>query len=323
MEKPNVVVIGKLPDSIIGKIERKAQLKIWDKPEKISQDKLNSWLENAEGLISRGDIYVDNELINQSPKLRVIAQSSVGYDNINIEDCTKHSIPFGNTPEVLNNATADLIFGLLLSSARKIHEGYELIKNGNWKSSFDVPLGVDLFQKTLGIVGMGSIGGNLVKRAQSSGMNVIYHNRKKNSRNEKMGASYVTFEEILEQSDFLVVLVPLTFETKGLFGKNEFAKMKETAYFLNVSRGPIVNTNDLYYALLNEEIAYAALDVTDPEPIPSDHPLVNLNNILITPHIGSATIETRTRMADLTADNLLAGLERKPLLTCVNESVNY
>src|SRR5699024_2652407 len=145
----------KLPDSIIGKIERKAQLKIWDKPEKISQDKLNSWLENAEGLISRGDIYVDNELINQSPKLRVIAQSSVGYDNINIEDCTKHSIPFGNTPEVLNNATADLIFGLLLSSARKIHEGYELIKNGNWKSSFDVPLGVDLFQKTLGIVGMG------------------------------------------------------------------------------------------------------------------------------------------------------------------------
>ncbi|SDN71138.1 D-glycerate dehydrogenase [Bacillus sp. OK048] len=319
MEKPNVVVIGKLPELVLARLEQKAKLKVWDRPERIPQDMLTQWLKDVEGFISRGDIQVNDQLLLQAPHLRVIAQSSVGYDNVDMEACTKRSIPFGNTPEVLNNATADLTFGLLLSAARRIPEGSQFVKSGKWKSPFDVPMGVDLFEKTLGIVGMGNIGRGVAKRAQASGMNVIYHNRRENNENDKLNATYVSFEQLLEKSDFIVVLVPLTSHTRGLFGKEEFTKMKSSAYFINASRGPVVNTNALYEALKEEQIAYASLDVTDPEPINMDHPIMSLDNVLITPHIGSATIETRTKMANLTVDNILAGLENKPLPTCVNE----
>lgn len=323
MGKGKIVVIGQLFPSIIERLEEVCEIKLWDKTECIPQDQLHEWLADAEGFISRGDIAVNAELLAHAPHLRVVAQSSVGYDNIDMDACTKHSIPVGNTPDVLVEATADLTFGLLLSSARRIHEGWNFVQAGKWKKGSNLPFGVDLYGKTLGIVGMGSIGTAVARRAQASGMNVIYHNRKQRQDEDRLGTTYVSFDQLLKESDFIVVLVPLSANNVGLFGKEEFAEMKSTAYFINASRGAVVDTQALYEALLNKKIAYAALDVTDPEPINFDHPLITLPNLLITPHLGSATIETRTKMAELTADNLLAGLAKKRLPKCVNDEVNY
>lgn len=323
MKKYKVVSIGNIFPSALKRLEEVCEMKIWDKHEPISQDVLYEWLKDAEGLRSRGDLPINEELLSHAPHLRVIAQTSVGYDNVNIPDCTKFSIPFGNTPGVLVEATADLTFGLVLASARRIHEGWVFVREGKWTKGNNLPFGVDLYGKTLGIVGMGSIGSSVAKRAQASGMKVIYYNRSKRPDDDLIGAQYVSFDTLLEQSDFVVVLVPLSEHTYHLFGKEQFAKMKSTAYFINAARGSVADTDALYDALANKEIAYAALDVTEPEPIPADHPLMTLPNILITPHIGSATAETRTSMHELTADNLLAGLGKKRLPACVNEEVNY
>lgn len=323
MNKHNVVVIGKLNPSVIERLEEKCNIKHWVKSEPIPQEQLYEWLEDAEGFISRMDLNVNDDLLSHAPKLRVIAQSSVGYDNIDVEACTKRSIPFGNTPGVLVEAVADLTFGLLLTSARRIHEGWNFVQAGNWKVGSQIPFGIDLYGKTLGIVGMGGIGKAVVKRAQASGMNVIYYNRNQRADDEQTGAVYVSFDQLVAESDFIVVLVPLSTATRHLFGNEQFSKMKPTAYFINVARGAVVDTEALYNALSNNEIAYAALDVTDPEPINADHPLFTLRNILITPHIGSATVETRAKMAELTVENLLAGLEKKRLPECVNNEVNY
>lgn len=323
MSKFKVVIIGKINDTLIERLQEQCEIKMWDKTSGIPQEILVEWLKDAEGLISRGDIKIDDALLSQAPKLRVIAQSSVGYDNISIEACTNHSIPFGNTPGVLVEATADLAFGLLLTSARGIHEGWEYVKAGKWGSSVNFPLRVDLYGKNLGIVGMGNIGRSVAKRAQASGMNILYHNRAPREENDQLGATYVPFNTLLEKSDFIVVLVPLTEQSRGLFGREQFSKMKSTCYFINTSRGAVVDTEALYEALVDKKIAYAALDVTDPEPINMEHPIMGLENVLITPHIGSATHETRMAMASLTVDNLLAGLNREKLPACVNEAVNY
>ena len=268
-------------------------------------------------------VKVDTELLTHAPKLRVIAQSSVGYDNIDIAACTARGIPVGNTPGVLIETTADLTFLLLLSAARRIKESLALIYEGKWIQGAGLPLGVDLFGKTLGMVGLGQIGSAVARRAMASGMNVIYHNRRRRSPGEENGAVYVEFAELLERSDFVVVLVPLNNDSLGLFGGAEFARMKKTAFFINAARGAIVKTQELYEAVKNGVIAGCALDVTDPEPIPADHPLLQLPNVFVTPHIGSATIETRNRMAMLAAENLVLGLAKKPLKTCVNPEVNF
>jgi len=323
MGKPKVVVIGDMDKSLLNMISKQSDLKIWDKADPIPRDMLFEWLEDAEGLISRGDVKVDDELLSNSTNLKVIAQSSVGFDNVDVHACTKHSIPFGNTPGVLVDATADLIYGLILSSARKIHEGWQYVKDGKWDSSFNIPFGVDLYGKTLGIIGMGNIGRAVAKRATVSGMNVIYNNRNRHKENEREGAEYTSFLDLLSNSDFVLSLVPLSNQSYKLFEEEEFKKMKTTSFFINASRGGIVDTKALYSALYNNEIAYAALDVIDPEPINKDHPILSLSNVLITPHIGSATYETRGKMASLTIDNLIAGLNEKKLITCVNEEANY
>lgn len=322
MAKQNIVVIGSLPGEAEERLAEKTNMKIWRSTDQIPDDQLEEMLADVEGFISRGDIKVDDDLLSKAPHLKVIAQSSVGYDNIDIEACTKRLIPYGNTPEVLNDATADLTYALLLTSTRKIIQSHTLVRNGAWNSPYDIPMGVGLSGKTLGIVGMGNIGRGVAKRAHASGMNVIYHNRTQSIENDALG-QYTSFDELLESSDFIVVLLPLNSSTKGTFGAAEFKKMKSHAYFINASRGAIVDTHALYLALKNKEIAYAALDVTDPEPINMDNPIMNLDNVLITPHIGSATTETRENMASLTADNLLAGLNKQPLPACVNEAVNY
>jgi glyoxylate reductase len=304
-------------------LTEQCEVKNWDSTLPIPSDVLYQWVEDAEGIFCSGKVRVDERLLLHAEKVRVITQASVGYDNIDVDACTRRGIPFGNTPHVLVEATADLTFGILLSAARRIHEGWLQVRAGEWKNNFAIPFGNDLYGKVLGITGMGSIGAAVAKRAQTSGMQVIYHNRNRRKDDELLGTAYVSFNELLERSDFIVVLVPLSEQTKGLIGARELSRMKPTAYFINVARGGIVDSDALYRALKNRQIAYAALDVTNPEPLPASHPLLELDNILITPHIGSATHETRDKMARLAVDNLLAGLVHKPLQTCVNQSVNY
>ncbi|MGM0883418.1 MAG: 2-hydroxyacid dehydrogenase [Bacillota bacterium] len=318
--KPKVVLTGKTWPIPFAKLQEHCDVLQWEGPGPIPRELLKVWLEDAEGLLSvNHGTKVDEDLLDAAPKLRVIAQSGVGYDNIDVAACTKKGIPFGNTPGVLVEATADLTFGILLSAMRRIHEGWGWVRTGQWREV----MGTDLYGKTLGIYGMGDIGSAVAKRAQASGMQIIYHNRTRKQDDSQLGARYVSFEGLLEEADCIVVLVPLSDQSRGMFGKEQFDRMKRTAYFVNASRGPVVQTEALYDALKHNKIAYAALDVTDPEPLPGDHPLLGLPNILVTPHIGSATYETRNSMAMLAVDNLLAGLAKKALPACVNPSVNY
>ncbi|OUM88088.1 MAG: D-glycerate dehydrogenase [Bacillus thermozeamaize] len=321
--KPTVVITGPIRQVALEKIRQHAEVRIWESTEPVPKELLRRWLADAEGLFLSGKIRLDEELLSFAPRLKVAVQAAVGYDNVDVEACTRRGIPFGNTPGVLVDATADLAFALVLNSMRRITEGWDMVRRGEWKNLFDIPFGSDLAGKWLGIVGMGRIGEAVARRAQAFKMRVQYTNRKRRADEAEIGAVYVPFEQLLQTSDVIVVLTPLTDETRGMFGEEQFRLMKPTARFVNVARGAIVQTEALYRALKEGWIAYAALDVTDPEPLPGDHPLLQLPNLLITPHVGSATDETRDRMALLATDNLLAGLAGKPLPACVNESVNY
>jgi glyoxylate reductase len=323
MSKYSVVLTGRLLPPAQEKLQEHCDIMLWEKAGPAPQDLIREWLKDAEGLLSVGNIVINELLLTNATRLRVIAQATVGYDNIEIDVCTRKRIPVGNTPGVLVETTADLAFGLLICAARRIHESWAFVRAGKWTPSASIPFGVDLYGKTLGIVGMGRIGAAVARRARACGMRVIYSNRKRRPDEQELGAEYSEFDRLLESADCVLVLTPLSAETRGLFGRNQFGRMKSTALFVNAARGPIVDTDALTDALANNKIAYAALDVTDPEPLPVDHPLIKLPNVLITPHIGSATTETRTRMALLAVDNLLAGLARKPLPACVNPEVNY
>ncbi|MDR3563965.1 MAG: D-glycerate dehydrogenase [Negativicutes bacterium] len=318
-----VVIPNEIRPAALAMLNKDCEVRHWEQTEPMPLATLYEWLADADGLFVTGHgVKVDAELLAHAPRLRVIAQAAAGYENADLTACTARKIPFSNTPGAVVEATADVTFGIMLSAARRIHEGWNWVKSGKWESA-ELPFGVDLFGKTLGIVGMGQIGAAVAKRAQASGMKVVYHNRTRREDEGALGVSFLSFDELLATADFIVVMVPLSPATRGMFGPAEFAKMKPTAYFVNGARGALVDTNALYDALKTGKIAYAALDVTDPEPLPADHPLLTLPNILVVPHIGTATDETRDAMACLAAKNLLAGLARKPLLTCVNKEVNY
>ncbi|WEK54513.1 MAG: D-glycerate dehydrogenase [Candidatus Cohnella colombiensis] len=319
MKKFRIVMTGSTWPDAYKKLQENCVIKQWEGEGPIPRDLLLQWLNDADGLFSTNDVKVDDELLAAAPNLRVVVQSSVGYDNIDISACTRRGVPFGNTPGVLVDATADLTFGILLTAVRRIHEGWDIVKSGKWATEGVGHLfGQDMQGKTLGIVGMGAIGSAVSKRARAFGLNVLYYNRTKRSDEDILQVQYASLNQLLEKSDFVIALVPLSEHSREMFGKEQFALMKRSAYFVNAARGGIVNTEALYQALVNKEIAYAALDVTDPEPIGADHPLLTLPNILITPHIGSATYETRNRMANLSVDNLLAGLNGVAMPACVN-----
>ena len=243
----------------------------------------------------------------------MVAQASVGYDNIDVKACQAHGVHVGNTPGVLVDAVADLAYGLLLDSARMIVRGHEHVKSGAWGEHKGLGFGVDLAGKTLGIIGLGAIGSAVVPRAKASKMKIVYHNTHRRPDEAELGIQYVDFATLLSTADFIMVMVPLTGKTKGLIGADEFAQMKPSARLINTSRGKVVDTMALYQALKEGKIAAAALDVVDPEPLPGDHPLLTLPNVTITPHIGTSTVETRDAMALLTARNILAALEGKPM----------
>lgn len=280
-------------------------------------------LPQAEGLFTLLTIPVDESILQKAPNLKVVSNMAVGVDNIDVSACTHRGIPVGNTPGVLTEGTADLTMAILLAAARRLIEANRDARQGRWNTWSPTGwLGSDLYGKTLGIVGMGKIGSAVAQRAHAFGMQILYSDP--NTRpdlEKKVNAVHAGLDDLLQRSDFVSLHVPLTPGTSGLIDKTALRKMKPSAYLVNASRGPVVVTDDLLRALSNGWIKAAALDVTDPEPLPPDHPLYALDNCLIVPHIGSATQNTRRRMAELACDNLLAGLESRILPHCVNPDV--
>lgn len=309
-----VVASGKVRDAAYNKLNSMVNFISWQQGGRIPKEEFAARLAKADALYSTGNIVIDEKLLAMAPNLKVVAQASVGYDNIDVAACAAKGIPVGNTPGVLVDAVADLAYGLLLDSARRIVQADAHVKKGLWGQRVPIGLAVDLAGKTVGIVGMGDIGSAIAKRAQVSKMKVVYHNRHQRKDDAELGVEYMpTLESLLAEADFVVVAVTLNPSTKHMFNEAALAQMKQGSRLINISRGAVVDTEALYDALNSGKLAYAALDVTDPEPLPAEHKLLTLNNITVTPHIASATVETRDAMALFTADNILAGLQGLPL----------
>jgi glyoxylate reductase len=277
---------------------------------------------DIDGLLSMVADRIDEALLAAAPRLRVVSNLAVGYDNIDIPAATKRGIPVGNTPGVLTETTADFAFTLIMAAARRVAASDSLVRRGGWRAWGPMTmLGQDVHHATLGLVGLGRIGGEVAKRARGFSMRVLYHDSIRRSWDEEreLGVEYVPeLAKLLAAADFVSVHVPLLPATRHLIGAAQFALMKPTAIFVNTSRGPVVDQRALYEALKARRIFAAALDVTEVEPISPDDPLLTLDNITITPHIASASFATRTRMAILAAENLIAGLAGKVPPHCVN-----
>lgn len=302
--------------------QNQIQLDEWEDLNPISKQELIEILPQYEGLIVMGT-ETDKEILQAGTKLKAISLVSVGFDNIDVNAATELKIPVSNTPEVLNEATAEIAFLLMQNVSRKAFFNYKLLLDGKPKSGFMENLGMDLNGKTIGIFGLGRIGFVMAKRCKDAfGMNVIYHNRSRNQDAEKdLNAKYVSFDELLAQSDVISIHSALTDETEGLFGKEVFRKMKNSSILINTSRGKVVDEKALYEALITEEIWGAGLDVTEPEPMLAENPLLQMPNVAVLPHIGSATIETRTAMGKLAAENMVLALNGEKMKTPINPEV--
>lgn len=279
---------------------------------------LISKIKDKDGLICYPYDSIDADVINAGTKLKAISTYSVGYDHIDVKTATSRGIPVGYTPEVLTRATADMTMALMLSLFRRIPEGDKLIRNDKWNTIFGPYefLGTDLYQKTLGIFGMGRIGKAVAKRATGFEMNIIYHSRTRLSIKEekKLGVKYVSLDNLFRTSDVVSIHSPHTPQTHEIVNLKLLKKMKKTSFLINTARGKIINEKDLAIALKRKIIAGAGLDVFQREPINSKHPIVKMNNSILTPHSGSATIETRKKMAEITIRNLVLSLSgRKPI----------
>jgi glyoxylate reductase len=314
-EMPRVVADGPLAANILELLRDKVQLLPWSVALEGSQ-------EPVQGIYTYGHPRVDGALLDRLPGVRVISNYGVGVDHIRLADAAMRGIPVGNTPGILDGATADMAFTLLMAAARRLIEGDHYARSPAF-TQYDpgYMLGREVHGATIGIIGLGRIGEQIAKRARGFDMTVIYHNRRRNEEREaRSGARYVPFEELLTTADYVVLSLPLTPETDRLIGARELAMLKSTAILVNIARGPVVDTAALTEALQSRQLYAAALDVTDPEPLPRDHPLLQLDNVVIAPHLGSATVQTRQKMAEISVQNLLAGLARMPLPHEVCES---
>ena len=280
-------------------------------------------LKDAHGIIGSG-LKVDRTLLDEAPNLEIICNISVGYDNLDMEAVNARGIMATNTPDVLTDSTADTIFGLLLATARRITELDQYVKSGQWTGKIGEDLyGVDIHHKTLGIIGMGRIGKAIADRAHFGfKMKILYHNRsRKLNAEEQLQAEYVSLQKLLQQSDFVCLMAPLSPETVQLIGKQEFSLMKKTAIFVNGARGQMVDEDALVEALKKREICAAGLDVYEKEPVEPNNPLLYMKNVVTLPHIGSATLETRYKMAKLAAENLIKGLQGEIPPSLINKEV--
>lgn len=303
------------PGSARSALEEFGPTWVWTNPGPIPRETLVEQVRTATGIFTMLTDPIDEALLREAPNLRVVSQMAVGVNNIDLDACKRRSIAVGHTPDVLTESTADMAFGLLIAGARRFKEGASDVTDGQWGDwEPDYMLGHDVHGSTLGIVGLGRIGQAVARRAHGFGMRVLYTQRTRNPHVEAtLAASYVTLDDLLEQADHVVLATPLSKETHHLIGQAELAAMKPSATLVNIARGPIVDTDALVNALTTNAIAGAALDVTDPEPIGAEQPLVQLPNCLVLPHIGSSTVATRSAMGDLAAANLIAGLRGQPM----------
>lgn len=306
INKPKIYITRKLPNELIEDYKDYYDFRMWEESEPVPRDVLLQEVSDVEGLLCMISEEIDDSLLQSAPNLQVVANCAVGYDNIDVNATKKHKVIVTNTPDVLTDTTADLGFALLMATARKILEANQFIEKNEWKYWAPYLLaGTDVHHKTIGIVGMGRIGEAIAQRASGFDMNIIYHNRSRRIEAEKrLNATYVDFETLLREADFVVNVVPLTGETHHLFGYSAFEIMKTSAIFINISRGATVNEKALIQALKDNKIKAAGLDVFEQEPITNDHPLMQLDNCLCLPHIGSASMETRTKMIQLCLENI-------------------
>lgn len=308
--KPKVIVYKKVDQKVLDYIKVTCEVVYIEKLNEQTFPDFIYELKDAQGILG-SNLKVDKNLLDQAPNLKIVCNASVGYDNLDLQQLSARGIMVTNTPDVLNETVADTVMGLILSTARRMQELNQWVKEGNWKANLSEKwFGVDVHHKTLGIIGMGSIGTAVAKRARFGfDMDILYHNRSRNDEAEqKYGAKYTSLEELLQQSDFVCILTPHTPQTEKMISKREFKLMKNTAIFINASRGKTVDEEALISALETGEILRAGLDVYVNEPIEVDHPLLYKKNVVTLPHIGSATDETRYKMAMLAATNLVAGL---------------
>lgn len=319
--RPKVFVARKMRDAGLNLVLDFCDADVWDQAMPPTRDVLLEKVRGVDGFISMLTDRVDAELLDAAgSQLKVVSNHAVGFDNIVVPDVTARGIPIGNTPGILTDATADIAFALLLAAGRRIVESEKYIREGKWKTWHpSMLLGMDMAGKTLGIVGFGRIGRAVAKRAVGFGLRIIFYSP---SAEPEFGAIKMnSLDELLNQSDFVSVHTPLNAATRHMVNADFLSKMKPNAVFVNTSRGPVVDQTALYEALKAKRIFAAGLDVTDPEPLPLDSPLLTLENCVILPHIGSASEHTRDEMARLAAENLIAGLKGERLPHCVNPEV--
>ncbi|MCY1021182.1 2-hydroxyacid dehydrogenase [Pyxidicoccus sp. MSG2] len=318
--RPRVFVTRQLPGEALGRLGRHVELRVWEEELPPSRDALLAEAALAEGLVTLLTDPVDARLLAAAPSLRAVSNVAVGYDNIDVPACTARRIPVGHTPGVLTDTTADFAFALLMGLARRVAEADAFVRAGKWRTwSPTLLLGTDIHGATLGIVGLGAIGAAVARRARGFGMRVLYVGRNPRPELEaELGARRVDKATLLAESDVVSLHVPLSPETRHWLGRAELAAMKPGALLVNTARGGVVDQEALIEALRDGRLGGAALDVMDPEPLPAASPLMTLPNVLLAPHIASASHATRGRMASMAVDNLLAALEGRRPPHCVN-----
>lgn len=316
--KPNVYITRPLPEEVVAPYRDHLDIDMFEEDRPIPETKLAAKRREVDALIPMLSEKLGEEFFAET-SAQVVANLAVGYDNIDIEAAKKHGVTVTNTPDVLTETTADLTFALMMNVARRLSEAQSYIKEDRWKQWSPLQLaGTDIHHKTMGIVGMGRIGEAVARRAKGFSMDVLYHNRSRKEEAEReFGVRYASFEEVLSESDFVICMTPYTEETHHLFNEASFRQMKESAFFINTSRGKTVDEQALQKALEEKEIRGCGLDVFENEPISADHPLLQLKNVTATPHIGSSTVETRYRMMELCLDNVSRVLAGEAPLTPV------
>jgi glyoxylate reductase len=324
MQKPKIFLTRRIPQAGIDLLVKETDVQVWPDELPPAFEVLLESVRGAAGLVTLLSDKIDKQVIQAAgPSLKVISQYAVGVDNIDLEVATRLGIAVGHTPGVLTETTADLAWVLLMAAARRVVEGDRSVRKGLWKTWGPTTfLGYDIHGATLGILGLGRIGQAVARRATGFGMRILYTDLKRKPEVEsELGVEFALFEQMLREADFVTLHTYLSPETYHLFGDRQFKMMKPNAILVNTARGAIVDLEALYRALRDKTIAGAGLDVTEPEPIPMDSPLLGLDNLVITPHIASASYQTRTRMAVMTAENLLAGLKGERLPYCANPGV--
>lgn len=317
-----IAITRKIPEEGLSLIRERAELALWEGDLPPNPRELRELAAGADGLLTLLTDRVDAELLRDLPAVRVVSNYAVGYDNIDVPACTTAGVAVCTTPDVLTETTADFAFALLLARARRVSEAARSVSDGAWRTWEPMGfLGPDVYGATLGIVGMGRIGRAVAKRASGFGMRVLYFDSVAVDGGDVAGAALVDLDRLLSESDFVSLHVPLTSDTRGLIGIEQLRRMKSSAILINTSRGPVVDLDALGLAIDSGEIWGAALDVTDPEPLPASHPILRRPRVLVTPHIASASQATRGRMAELAAKNILSVLQGEEPPRCLNPEV--